>query len=71
VGTSFVSGSAEISVALVEKVSIKACQFQMTFETTEEGNQYYYGQGGLIHGDALHPPEDTTKENKTPKKKKR
>jgi hypothetical protein len=66
VGTSFVSGSEEISAALVEKASNKACQFYMAFKNTEEGNEYYCGQGGLIQGERLSgtPPVDTQKNKK-------
>ena len=66
VGTSFVSGSHEISVALVETVSSKACLFYLTFKDTYLGNEYYYGQGGLIQGETLTvtPPDNDEQKKK-------
>jgi hypothetical protein len=62
----FVSDSQAISAALVEKLSNKACQFYMAFMNTEEGNEYYYGQGGFIREDRLAatPPGDTKTDRK-------
>jgi hypothetical protein len=72
VGTSFVSGSHEISAALVDKVSHKACRFYITFKGNGGGNEYYHGQGGLLQGERLlpTPPRNTLPRNDVSRPKK-
>lgn len=69
-GNSFVSGSQEISAALVERVSNGACQLSMVFKNTEGGHEHCYGQGGLIQGEKLAGTPSAADTNKPMKRRK-
>jgi hypothetical protein len=53
VGDTFVSGEGNISADLVDKVSKKACEFNMAFMDPRSIVKHYCGQGGLIRGKML------------------